>query len=61
MSLAYKVLKLNATNKTATVLHIFMLLLQVFDHPIHVIINRQIACSREMDQLAEFHIVLTLI
>ena len=30
-------------------------------HPIHVIIDRQIAYVCETDQRAEFHIILTLI
>ena len=30
-------------------------------HPIHVIIDRKIAWSCETDQMAEFHIILTLI
>ena len=38
-----------------------MFLLRVSNHPIHVIIDRQKARSRETDQMVEFHIVVTLI
>ena len=63
MRIAYKFLKLNEPNKTVTVMSYLntvlthtksVLILRESKHRIHVIIARQIALSRKMDQVAEF-------